>query len=92
MMVLYGMSSGAPDPIDTGMLAAKGSIMLTRTTLASFTLTREELLARSGEVFNWVANGSLKVRIHAEFPLKDVAKAHAALEHRETIGKVLLVP
>ena len=92
MMVLYGMSSGQPDPVDTGMLSQKGSLFLTRTTLASYTLTREELLARSGEVFNWVGSGKLKVRIHAEFALKDVAKAQAALEHRETIGKVLLIP
>jgi NADPH:quinone reductase len=92
MMVLYGMSSGQPDPVDTGLLAQKGSVFLTRATLASYTLTRDELLARSGEVFNWVGSGKLKVRIHAEFALKDVAKAHAALEHRETIGKVLLIP
>jgi NADPH:quinone reductase len=92
MMVLYGMSSGQPDPVDTGLLAQKGSVFLTRATLASYTLTRDELVARSGEVFSWVGSGKLKVRIHAEFALKDVAKAHAALEHRETVGKVLLIP
>jgi NADPH2:quinone reductase len=52
----------------------------------------EELQKRAGEVFDWVGTGKLKVRIHSEYPLSDAAKAQAALEQRETIGKVLLIP
>jgi NADPH2:quinone reductase len=60
--------------------------------LGTYTATRQELEERSGDVFRWVGNGQLKVHIHGEYPLAGAAKAQAALEHRETIGKVLLVP
>ena len=76
--------------VATGVLHNVGNVL--NSVNLSATLIREKLLSRSGEVFSWVGSGQLKVRIHAEFPLKDVAKAHSALEHRETIGKVLLIP
>lgn len=92
MMVLYGQASGAVDSFDPQILSAKGSLFLTRPTLAHYVLTREELLARAGEVLGWVRDGKLRVRVELELPLKDAAAAHRALESRETTGKVLLIP
>jgi NADPH:quinone reductase len=60
--------------------------------LGTYTATRQELEERSGDIFRWVGSGQLKVHIFREHPLAEAAKAQAALEHRETIGKVLLVP
>jgi NADPH2:quinone reductase len=92
MMVLYGQSSGPVGPIDPGILAAKGSLFLTRPSLFAYTATREELLQRAGEVLGWIRDGKLKLRMEFEFPLKDVVEAHRALEGRKTTGKVLLLP
>jgi len=92
MLVLYGQSSGAVPPFDAQVLSAKGSLFLTRPTLAHYTATREELLARANEVFAWIADGTLKLRIGATFPLADAARAHAELQGRRTTGKVLLLP
>jgi len=91
MMVLCGQSSGPVPPVDPQILNKKGSLFLTRPTLFNYTATREELLARAGDVLGWVADGSLSVRIHREYPLADAASAQRALEGRETTGKVLLV-
>lgn len=90
MMVLLGQSSGPVPPFDPQILNRKGSLFLTRPTLFNYTATREELLARAGDVLGWVADGSLSVRIDREYPLADAASAHRALEGRETTGKVLL--
>jgi NADPH2:quinone reductase len=92
MMVLYGQSSGPVGPIDPGILAAKGSLFLTRPSLFAYTATREELLQRAGDVLGWIRDGKLKLRMEFEFPLKDVVEAHRALEGRKTTGKVLLRP
>jgi NADPH2:quinone reductase len=92
MMVLYGQSSGPVGPIDPGILAAKGSLFLTRPSLFAYTATREELLQRAGDVLGWIRDGKLKLRMEFEFPLKDVVEAHRALEGRKTTGKVLLIP
>jgi NADPH2:quinone reductase len=92
MLALFGQSSGAVAPFDAQVLSAKGSLFLTRPTLAHYTATREELLARANEVFAWLADGSLKVRTGATLPLADAAKAHAELQARRTTGKVLLIP
>jgi NADPH:quinone reductase len=92
MMVLYGQSSGPVPPFDAGILGAKGSLFLTRPSLFAYTATREELLQRAGEVLGWIRDGKLKLRMEFEFPLKDVAEAHRALESRKTTGKVLLIP
>jgi len=91
-LVLFGQSSGPVPPFDPGKLASKGSLFLTRPSLAHYTLDRNELLQRSGDLFNWSASGKLKVRIEKTFPLKDAAEAHRALEGRKTTGKVILVP
>ena len=72
------------------LLNQKGSLFFTRPTLAHYIATREELLARSGDLFEWIRNGDLKVRIGAEFPLEKCAAAHDALEGRTTTGKVVL--
>jgi NADPH2:quinone reductase len=92
MMVLYGQSSGPVAPLDPGVLAAKGSLFLTRPSLFAYTATREELLQRAGDVLGWIRDGKLKLRMEFDFPLKDVAEAHRALESRKTSGKVLLIP
>jgi NADPH2:quinone reductase len=92
MMVVYGQASGPVPPVDTALLSAKGCLYLTRVNLGTYTATRQELEARSGDVFHWVSHGQLKVHVFGEYPLAEAAKAQAALEHRETIGKVLLIP
>jgi NADPH:quinone reductase len=92
MMVLYGQSSGPIGPFDPQVLNAKGSLFLTRPSLVHYTATRDELLQRAGELAGWVRDGSLTLRIGAEFSLKDAAEAHRALEGRRTTGKVLLLP
>lgn len=90
VMVLFGQSSGAVEPIDPQLLNRKGSLFLTRPNLAHYVATRKELLARAAELFAWVQSGAIKVRIGAEFPLAQAADAHRALESRQTTGKVLL--
>jgi len=92
MMVLYGQSSGPVGPFDVGKLSAGGSLFLTRPTLFSYTATREELEERAGEILGWIRDGKLTMRMEFEFPLKNAAEAHRALEGRRTTGKVLLVP
>jgi NADPH:quinone reductase len=88
-LALFGMSSGQVPPVDAAMLA-KGSLFLTRPSLAHHLLTREELLWRAGDVLNAVASGALKLRIDSTFPLAAAAEAHRALESRKTAGKILL--
>ena len=92
MMILYGQSSGPVGTFDPQVLNQKGSVFLTRPSLFHYTATRAELLARAGEVLGWVRDGALKLRTELEFPLKDAAEAHRALEARRTTGKVLLIP
>jgi NADPH2:quinone reductase len=90
-MVLYGGSSGPVPPFDPIQLSQKGSLYLTRPTLAQYIATREELEERSQAVFGMIAAGKLKLRIEHTYPLKDVAQAHRDLEARKTTGKVLLL-
>jgi NADPH2:quinone reductase len=92
MLVLFGQSSGAVAPFDPHVLSQKGSLFLTRPTLVNYIATRAELQQRSSELFGWIAAGKLKLRTEFEFPLKDAAEAHRALEGRKTTGKVLLTP
>jgi NADPH2:quinone reductase len=91
-VVLYGQSSGPIGTIDPGVLGAKGSLFLTRPTLFHYVATREELVQRAGELFGWIREGKLELRMELEFPLEDAAAAHRALEGRRTTGKVLLIP
>ncbi|MDQ6828386.1 MAG: quinone oxidoreductase [Gemmatimonadota bacterium] len=90
LMALFGQSSGPVAPIDPQLLNQKGSLFLTRPSLGAYVATREELMWRADELFEWMAEGSLNVRIGAEFPLAEAANAHHALEGRRTTGKVVL--
>jgi NADPH2:quinone reductase len=92
LMALYGASSGPIGAFDPQTLNAKGSLFLTRPSLNHHIITRDELLQRAGEIAGWVRDGKLKLRLEFEFPLKDAAEAHKALEGRKTTGKVLLIP
>ena len=92
LLASFGNSSGPVPPFAPLVLSAKGSLFFTRPTLAHYTLTPAELRARSGDLFTWIADGSLQVRIGATFPLTAAAEAHRALESRGTTGKVLLLP
>src|SRR5215469_2757355 len=92
MLVLYGMSSGAVPPVDPARLSEKGSLYMARTTLAHFTATREELLARTSALFGLISEGKLKLLIAKQYPLAEAPQAHRDLESRKILGKLLLVP
>jgi NADPH2:quinone reductase len=92
MMVLFGGSSGAVPPFDLIALSTKGSLFVTRPTLAHYTLTRDELLLRAGAVFEMIGAGKLKLRIEHTYPLTEAQRAHRDLEGRKTTGKLLLIP
>jgi NADPH:quinone reductase len=92
MLVLYGMSSGPVPPVDPARLSEKGSLYMARTTLAHFTATREELLARTSALFSLIEQGKLKVRIAKKYSLVDAAQAHRDMEARKVAGKLLLIP
>ena len=91
-LVLYGGASGQVPPVDPQRLNRGGSLSLTRPTLVHFTRTREERLARSGELFGWMAQGRLTVRVGGRHPLADAAQAHEDLAARRTTAKLLLIP
>jgi NADPH2:quinone reductase len=90
MMVHFGQSSGPVPPFDTRVLSAKGSLYLARPTLASHISQADELAWRAGDVFRWIAEGKIKLRIEREYPLEDAARAHRELEGRMTSGKLIL--
>jgi len=92
MLVLYGQSSGVVPPFSASLLAQKGSLFLTRPILFHYVADRASLERRAADVFGWIADGSLRLRIGARFPLAEARRAHEALEGRQTTGKVLLVP
>jgi NADPH2:quinone reductase len=92
MMVLFGGSSGAVPPFDPIVLLQKGSLYVTRPTLAHYIATREDLWARSSAVFGMIAAGKLKLRIQHTYPLAQAQQAHRDLEGRKTTGKLLLIP
>jgi NADPH2:quinone reductase len=89
MLVLFGQSSGPVPPFDAALLAQKGSLYLTRPSLAQYTATREELLWRAGDVLGWIGTNELHLRIGKTFPLAEAAEAHKQLEGRATTGKTL---
>ena len=90
-MVLYGQASGPFDPVPVALLNAK-SLFLTRPGLGHYTLTRDELLERAGDVLGAVKSGKLNLHMHGTFPLQDAPEAHRQLQGRETTGKLLLIP
>jgi NADPH2:quinone reductase len=92
MLVLFGQSSGPVPPVDPQRLNQRGSVYLTRPSLIHYTASRDELLARAGDILGWIRDGMLRLRIHAEFPLAAAAEAHRQLESRATTGKLILLP
>jgi NADPH:quinone reductase len=90
LMALVGQSSGPVPPVDPGVLNQRGSLFLTRPSLAHHLATREELLWRTGDLMTLVQSGRLTVHISATYPLADAARAHRDLESRATTGKLLL--
>jgi NADPH:quinone reductase len=92
LLVLFGGASGAVPPFDLIRLSTMGSLYITRPTLKNYVATRADLEARAKDVFDGVANGSLKLRLEHTYPLADAAHAHRDLESRKTTGKLLLLP
>jgi NADPH2:quinone reductase len=90
MLVVYGAASGQVPPFDLTRLFSGGSLFLTRPSLVQYTATRDELLARAAEVFGWISDGSLDVRIGGRYPLERAADAQRDLQSRATTGKLLL--
>jgi NADPH2:quinone reductase len=92
MMALFGQSSGPVPPIDLNILNPKGSLYVTRPSLAHHCLTRDELLWRANDVLNWIGSGRLTLLVDKTYPLANAPQAHMDLEGRRTVGKVLLIP
>ena len=92
MMVSFGQSSGPIPPIDTGILAAKGSLFLTRPSLMAYTARRRDLLAHALDLFDVVEKGAVKIEIRQTYPLAEASRAHKELADRETTGSALLIP
>ncbi len=92
VMALFGNSSGPVTNLDTGILAGKGSLFLTRPSLPHYTATREELTKRARDLFRVVANGTVKIEVNQTYALKDAAQAHRDLEARKTTGSTVLIP
>lgn len=92
MLVLFGQASGRVPPLDPQVLNAKGSVFLTRPSVHHYTHTREELLSHAEEVLQWIGDGTIHLRIDKSFPLSRAAEAHAYLQSRQALGKILLIP
>jgi NADPH2:quinone reductase len=92
MLVLFGGASGAVPPFDLIRLSTMGSLFITRPTLKDYIATRADLDARAGDVFGWIADGSLHVHIGHTYPLTEAAQAQIDLAGRKTTGKLLLIP
>lgn len=92
LMVSFGNASGPVPPFDIQQLALRGSLYLTRPTLATYTATREELLATAEELFDVVLSKAVRIRIGLRLPLREAARAHEALEGRSTTGAIVLLP
>lgn len=92
LMVSFGQSSGSVDPLAIGVLAAKGSLYLTRPTLATHIARREDLEQAAEELFREVSEGRVQIEVRQTYPLEEVARAHRDLEARRTTGSTLLIP
>jgi NADPH:quinone reductase len=91
-LVLYGAASGPVPPFDLQRLNPAGSLFVTRPTLGHYLASREELLWRAGDLFRWITEGRLSVRVGGRYPLEQAAQAQADLASRGTTGKLLLLP
>ena len=92
MMALFGATSGPVPPVDPQVLNSKGSLFLTRPTLAHYSRNRAELLERTTELMDWIVAGRLNVHIGHRYPLDQARQAHEDLQGRRTIGKLLILP
>ena len=92
LMASFGNASGAVPPVNIGILAAKGSLFLTRPTLVNYTATPEDLATAARELFSVVKKGAVKIRINQTYPLREAAQAHRDLESRKTTGSTVLLP
>jgi NADPH2:quinone reductase len=92
LMASFGQSSGPYGPVDVGILAAKGSLFLTRPSLVTYTAKREDLVKTANDLFEVVKSGAVKINVNQTFALKNAADAHRALESRKTTGSVVLLP
>lgn len=92
IMVSFGQASGPIPPFDLGILAAKGSLFLTRPSLMTYTAKREDLLAHAQDLFEVVGKGAVKIEIKQSYPLAEAAQAHRDLENRKTTGSTILIP
>ena len=91
-LVLYGQSSGPVPPFDLARLGQSGSLTVTRPTLRDFVATPAELLRRSTDLWRWLSDGQLKIRVGRTFRLAEASLAHEELQARRTTGKILLLP
>jgi NADPH2:quinone reductase len=89
MMVSFGQSSGPIGPVDLGILAAKGSLFVTRPTLMTYCAKREDLVASAKELFDVVKSGAVKINVNQTYALKDAIQAHRDLEARKTTGSTI---
>jgi NADPH2:quinone reductase len=92
LMVSFGNASGPVPPVDISVLAAKGSLYLTRPSFSTYTATHGDLLAAAQDLFSAVLSGAIKIQVNQTFALKDAAAAHEALENRRTTGSTVLLP
>ena len=92
LMASYGSASGPVPPVDIAMLGAKGSLFLTRPSLATYTSKRSDLETTAAELMDVVSKGIVKIQVNQTFPLAEAAKAHIALESRKTTGSTVLIP
>ncbi len=92
LVALFGNASGKVEPLDLGLLAAKGSLFVTRPTLDTHAATREDLVMTANSLFDVVARGVVKVEVNQTYPLRDAAQAHRDLEARKTTGSTVLLP
>jgi NADPH2:quinone reductase len=89
MLALFGQSSGLVPPLDLGLLSSKGSLFVTRPTLATYTARRADLLAGAAELFEVVEQGIVKITINQRYPLREAERAHRDLEARKTTGSTI---
>jgi NADPH2:quinone reductase len=91
MCAAYGHASGKPDPIDVvNDLGARGSLFITRPAVMHYMAKREDLVAAASELFAVLESGAVKVHVNSRYPLREVARAHAAIESGGTVGSTVL--
>jgi len=91
-LVIFGQSSGPVPPFDTAVLNARGSLSLMRPSLTHHVTNHADVVRRAGDLFDWITAGRVKITIGNSFPLSAAAQAHRALESRQNVGKILLIP